>query len=351
MAPTLLAKVEQATYKQELACVQRDSIQRRIDWFDTGKCPFISKCFSKRRQMFLAEKVKTQLYAPDEVIYKEGDKVDTMFLIRYGKCIARKNLMVKQEGVEFPYGITLAEFNVGEYFGEEIAVGTEQRLLRVVAGGGGAEVIVILQTVAQEIFTPKAWESIREQHKALLPQIQEHYDQSVTKIRCTRLNYDVKTRALDQKYQHRAKYTCEYADTVDVLIDIEKSREDYLREQYHRRMGQTLQNVDTHVVDIKRYEEDAWRAARAEKLRQAARLAAMGGVYVTEEEEAVMLERARPSTSEVKAAADDLRTQLSYVENDVKAREIRAANSQKVMAIPQKLQELQRKIAQGSDNE
>jgi len=350
VAPTILAKIEQRAYKSEILVFERESMLRRADWFKSGVCPLMANHFSKGRRIFLAEKVKSKLFAPGEVIYKEGDKVDTMFIVRYGKCIARKNLKLKQEGVEFPYGITLAEFNPGDYFGDEIAVGAEERLLRIFAGSGGAEVIVILANVAQDIFTARAWESIREQHNALLLETQKRYDESMAELRNKRLNYDLKKNALSQRYQHRAGYANEYATTVDVLLELENTRDDKVHTAYIERMGRP-QNQDTHVTDVKRKEEEAWRVARAEKIRRANKIKAYDEDEFTEEELAVEMVRQRPSTSEIRASTDELKMQLSNIEMDAVIRYTKESSSKNIQDIIRRFQEMQHKMEAGGGSE
>jgi len=331
--PCYFAKLDYADYKNHLGIVKRESIVKVMEWCDEGRSWLISQ-LTKRRQMLLADVVRSQLYPENGEVYLEGDPATVMFIVRRGKCIARKQLDLKQANHKFTNDITLAEFNVGDYFGEEICVGRETRLMRVVADEGGVELFVLEKKLINEIFPEKLWDLIRSNWKEVLQNIEENYNSNLTLIRGKKAFYDFKLKAIGPRFDKRMGYSRTYVDNVDSLQRKELVRSSSLTSLYNSKMGFKSNDLTRSVKYTKTVEERLWKASYIQKQKEAK---LMKNVE-SENDKRVAYARNRPPSKELQDNAQEFTYAIDGVNSAMRVRE-RAENDYRRRNVPRLIDE------------
>jgi len=311
--PCLVAKLDHADYKSELGNLRRESILRINEWCGEGHSWLFSQ-LTKRRQMLLADRVELLIVPENSEVYFEGDVAETMYVIRRGKCIARKQLDLKQANHKFTNDITLAEFNIGDYFGEEICVGLDTRLMRVVADVGGVELFVLEKKLCNDLFPSSLWDSIREQWRGVLQNIEDNYNENLSVIRGKRGFYDFKLKAIGSRYNARTGYSSRYIDNVDTLQKKELTRSSSLTSLYKARMGFNIEDLTRSVRYAKRLEDRLWKANYLQRMREGK---PKGD---SENEKRVMYIRHRPKSKELTENTQEFMSAIDGVNQAVRVR-------------------------------
>merc|ERR1719160_1872826 len=221
----------------------------------------------------LAKKVQSEIFGPDSTIYKEGDAAHAIFLVRRGHCVAKKTLDFEQQirsdvngveskGLKFSQDADLIEFKEGDYFGEEFLVDRKERAMRVVATRGGAELIVILNAVADELFKVEALPAVLERWNDVMSKVRQNQAECLGNIQSQQLRRDVRLDCFGPIYQRRAQIVSgRCMDTVQQLLDEDSQRQIRLKHAYEKTIGQ-IDVPEVSVKELKRREEGGTRRAQ-----------------------------------------------------------------------------------------
>eukprot|EP00746_Dinoflagellata_sp_MGD_P082181 gnl/MRDRNA2_/MRDRNA2_32633_c0_seq1.p1 gnl/MRDRNA2_/MRDRNA2_32633_c0~~gnl/MRDRNA2_/MRDRNA2_32633_c0_seq1.p1 ORF type:complete len:766 (+),score=181.83 gnl/MRDRNA2_/MRDRNA2_32633_c0_seq1:142-2439(+) len=266
---TIVARIPAEAYKVELKAIQSESTRRLCEWFESGACSLINH-LSRHGQIMLAKKVQPQTFTPDSTIYKEGDKAHAIFLVRRGHCVAKKTLDFRQQirsdvhgieskGLKFSQDADLIEFKEGDYFGEEFLVDREERAMRVVATRGGAELIVVLNAVADELFKVEALPAVLERWNDVMSKVRQNKNECLGNIQSQQLRRDVRLDCFGPAYQRRAHIkSASVMDTVQQLLEEDSQRQVKLKRAYEKCIGQ-IDVQEVSVKELKRREEGGKR--------------------------------------------------------------------------------------------
>jgi CRP-like cAMP-binding protein len=269
---TIVARIPAEAYKVELKAIQQDSTRQLCEWFESGACELINH-LSKHGQIMLAKKVKSEMFAPDTTIYKEGDAAHAIFLVRRGHCVAKKTLDFKQQirsdvngieskGLKFSKEAALIEFKEGDYFGEEFLVDRKERAMRVVATRGGADLIVVLNSVADELFKVESLPAVLERWQDVMSKVHKNQASCLANIQSQQLRRNVRLDCFGPWYQRRAHMVSDRCmDTVQQILDEDSQRRDYLKQAYESCSGQ-INVAEVSVKELKRKEEGGKRRAQ-----------------------------------------------------------------------------------------
>lgn len=262
---TIVARIPAEVYLVELKAIQAEATRRLCEWFQSGACSLINH-LSRHGQIMLAKKVRSEIFGPDSTIYKEGDAAHAIFLVRRGNCVAKKTLDFKQQirsdvngveskGLKFSQDADLIEFKEGDYFGEEFLVDRKDRAMRVVATRGGAELIVVLNAVADELFKVEALPAVLERWNDVMSKVQQNKNECLGNIQSQQLRRDVRLDCFGPIYQRRARINTAYVmDTVQQLLEEDGHRQVKLKRAYEKCIGQ-IDAQEVSVQELKRREE------------------------------------------------------------------------------------------------
>jgi PPM family protein phosphatase len=104
-----------------------------------GRMPLFAR-LGDRELLRVMQTVEVRSYDEQQVVIREGDKGDELFIVLSGKVKVSRG------------GETLTRFGAGEHFGEMALIRAVPRSATVTADGGGAEMIVIRRTDFFEIL-------------------------------------------------------------------------------------------------------------------------------------------------------------------------------------------------------
>lgn len=263
--PTIVARIPAEAYKVELKSIQSESTRRLCEWFQAGKCQLINH-LSRHGQIILAKKVRSEIFTPDTTIYQQGAVAHAIYLVRRGHCVAKKTLDFKQQirsdvngieskGLKFSQDADLIEFKEGDYFGEEFLVDRKDRAMRVVATRGGAELIVILNAVAEELFKEEAMPAVWERWNDVMLKVRQNQAECLNNIQSQQVRRDVRKNCFGPIYQRRAHMVSDRCmDTVQQLLDEDSQRQIKLKHAYEKVIGQ-IDVPEVSVKELKRREE------------------------------------------------------------------------------------------------
>lgn len=248
--PTIVARIPSDAYKVELKAIQSESTRRLSEWFESRACPLVNH-LSRHGQIMLAKKVRVEIFGANSTIYKEGDAAHAIFLVRRGHCVAKKTLDFKQQirsdvngieskGLKFSQDADLIEFKEGDYFGEEFLVSRKERAMRVVATRGGAELVVMLNSVAGELFKVDALPAVQERWNDVMAKARANKNECLGSIQSQQLQRDVRLDCFGPIYQRRAHIKSDgVMDLVEKLLEENSQRQIKLKQAQDPGHGET----------------------------------------------------------------------------------------------------------------